>query len=312
MNIKKIVTSQRVRHAILKALSWIPDSVMLPLQYKILLHRWPDLKNPKRFTEWIQAYKMNYRNPLLPKCVDKYMVRDYVVVKGGDTSVLNTLYQVCNSASEIDFESLPDKFVIKTTNGGNGDEVLIVKDKSCLNVPSTIEMINSWMGKNYSSTSREWAYIEACKSPRIIVEEYLEQSGEADGLNDYKFFCFNGVCRFFKVDFNRFTEHQSNYYYPDGTFINVQEGKFHPNPDHSLPPAEEIASMIALAERLSSGLPFVRIDLYDVNHRIIFGEMTFYPMSGYGNFTPDEFDFEAGRFFAPFTEWEENVIGGGG
>lgn len=144
MNIKNIIRSQRVRHLLMKSCAWLPDRIMLPLQYYMLLHRWPDLKHPKRFTEWIQYYKMHYRNPDMLRCVDKYAVRSYVEEKGC-SRYLNELYQVCEDATEIDFDKLPQKFVIKTTNGGGGDNVLVVKDKDSLDIGATIQKVNSWL-----------------------------------------------------------------------------------------------------------------------------------------------------------------------
>ena len=130
MNIKKLVKSQAVRHTLLKMFSWLPDSVMLPFQYYLILHRKLNLKSPRRFSEKIQAYKAFYRNPEMLKCTDKYLVRDYVAQKLGNEKYLNTLYQVCDRAEDIDFELLPEKFVIKTTDGGSGDNVFICRDKS--------------------------------------------------------------------------------------------------------------------------------------------------------------------------------------
>ena len=300
MNIKKLVKSQRIRHAILRLGKYIPDSLMLRLQYRLLRGRWPDLKHPKRFTEWIQVYKMKYRNPVMLECVDKYAVRRYVAECIGE-QYLAKLYQVCKSADDVNFNDLPEKFVIKSTSGGSGDNVLLVKDKSCLDIKQTIRKVNSWLKKDYSDTSREWAYTEAARNPRIIVEEFLE-SDSPGGLDDYKFFCFNGKCRFFKVDFNRFINHQANYYWPGGDMIDVIEEKFRTDKSHRLQEPHILSNMMALAEKLSEGFPFVRVDMYNIGERIIFGELTFYPGSGYGYFTPDSFDYEFGKFFPDITK----------
>lgn len=297
MNIKDIVKSQRIRHLMMKSMNWVPDRIMLPFQYWLILHRWPNLAEPKRFTEWIQYYKMNYRNPILPKCVDKYSVRDYVREKLGSDRMLTTLYQVCKRAEEIDYDLLPKRFVIKTTNGGNGDNVLIVRDKNCILHQDTNNKINSWLKKNYSTTSREWAYSEASRDPKIIVEEYLEPKTGSE-LNDYKFFCFNGVCKFFKIDSGRFSEHKATYFSPSGELIEVTESKYSNDLELIDLSQTRLDEMISIAEKISRDLPFVRVDLYDLENRIVFGEMTFYPMSGYGYFTPDSFDYEVGRYFS--------------
>ncbi len=295
MNIKHLIRSQRIRHAIMRLGKYVPDALMLRLQYRLLRGRWPDLKSPKRFTEWIQVYKMKYRNPVMLECVDKYAVRNYVDECIGE-KYLTKLYQVCKNADELRFDDFPKKFVIKSTSGGSGDNVLIVKDGDSLDIKQTIKTVNSWLKKDYSDTSREWAYTEAASNPRIIVEECLE-SESPGGLDDYKFFCFNGKCKFFKVDFNRFVNHQANYYWPDGKLIDVVEEKFKPDSLHQLPEPRILSEMMALAEKLSDGFPFVRVDMYNIGERIIFGELTFYPGSGYGYFTPDSYDYEFGKFF---------------
>lgn len=315
MNIKSLVKSQRVRHLIMRTFKWVPDSVMLRLQYYILLRRWPNLKHPRRFTEWIQVYKMKYRNPDMLRCVDKFKVRKYVEEKGC-SDILNDLYQVCQRAEGIDFDSLPEKFIIKTTSGGSGDNVLIVTTKTSFNRETAVKKVNSWLNKNYSDTSREWAYSTAAKDPLIIVEKYLENSVGIANINegrsnymavnnittstelfDYKFFCFNGKCRYFKVDFNRFTHHQANYYNADGELINVIEDNYKPDSTRQFFTDEKRIEMITTAEKLASDFPFARVDLYNINGKVIFGELTFYPASGYTKFTPDEFDFEIGQFF---------------
>lgn len=296
MNIKKIVKSQKLRHRLMRLGAFLPDRVMLPLQYKILLKRWPNLQNPKRFTEWIQYYKMNYRNPVMLECVDKYSVRDFVGGIIGEENLVK-LYACCERAEDIDFTSLPDKFVIKSTSGGNGDNVLIVKDKKGFDIDKVIPCINKWLEKNYSDTSREWAYKKAAEKPRIIIEELIEDK-DGCGLDDYKFFCFNGVCKFFKIDFDRYVYHKANYYSPDGTpLASVREVPFESDFSHAPVDGEDLKQMIEKSEILSSGFPFVRVDFYCVDHKIYFGEMTFYPASGFAPFTPDSFDFEAGSYF---------------
>ena len=133
MNYKKIIKNQNTRFAILKALSWVPDSIMLPIQYRIKLGRRCDLRNPQRWTEKLQVYKMFYRNPVLHQCVDKYEVRKYVESKGCADNLVK-LYGVWDHASEIDFSKLPSSFVLKTTNGGGGEDVVLVRDKNNTNI----------------------------------------------------------------------------------------------------------------------------------------------------------------------------------
>lgn len=293
MNIKHIIKSQKLRHRLMRLGKFLPDSLMISLQYKILLGRWPNLKNPKRFTEWIQWYKIHYRDPKMLRCVDKYEVRGYIEEKGYG-KYLNELYQICDVAEEIDFYKLPQKFVIKTTSGGNGDNVLIVKDKSKLNIKETIETVNSWLFKNYSDTSREWAYSEAAKNPKIIVERFLE-NGES-GLDDYKFYCFNGKHRFLSIDKDRYGNHTRAYFNENGEFLSEVTGNYNRVKETPNLP-DNISELIETAEKLATDFPFVRVDLYNVNNKVIFGELTFYPASGYSPYHPDHFDLELGAYF---------------
>lgn len=296
MNIKSLFKSQRTRHFILKSLSWLPDKIMLPIQYWAVLKRWPNLKTPKRFTEWIQVYKMCYRNKIILQCVDKYEVRDFVSNRLDGNDYLNELYQICSQGEEIDFDSLPDKFVIKTTDGGNGDNVLIVRDKSKLNIPETINKINLWRNKKYYTVSREWAYTGA-KDSRIIVEKLLENPNDINGsIEDYKFLCFNGKFKYLWVDKGRFVDHRRGFWNQDLIFLDGIESD-HPTFRHPSPLPSNINDMINIAESLSHGFPFVRVDLYNLSGKIVFGEMTFYPWSGYVQFNPDSFDFMLGREF---------------
>lgn len=299
MNIKKIIPSQKIRHRIMRLGSFIPDSIMLRLQYWILLKRLPDLNNPTRFSEWTQVYKMRYRNPLMLDCVDKYAVREIVKGRIGK-EYLTKLYQVCKLPDELRFEKLPDSFVIKTTSGGNGDNVLIVRDKSKIDINEAKAKIKRWLSKNYSDTSREWAYAKVAKNPLIIVEEYLENNPK-DGLDDYKFLCYNGKFRYLWVDKGRYSIHRRGFWNENLEFIpNTKSDHLTFETDPGLP--SNIDEMIKVAEKLAEGFPFVRVDFYDVAGRIVFGEMTFYPWSGYIRFTPDSFDAELGAHFPEISD----------
>lgn len=296
MDIKRIIRNQTLRHNLLRMFSWIPDRIMLPLQYFLILHRWPNMNNPKRFTEKIQCYKAFYRDPKMLECVDKYNVREYVKRKLGTDYYLNTLFQVCNRAEEINFESLPNKFVIKTTDGGSGDNVLICRDKQKLNIELTIKKVNNWRNKKYYSVSREWAY-EGAKKSKIIVEKLLESPENSDGsIDDYKFFCYNGKFRYLWVDKNRFSNHRRGFWDENLNFLPGIESDY-PAIENEPKLPDNIQDMIVVAERLSKDFPFARIDLYNIQGNIIFGEITFYPASGYVQYNPDSFDYELGKYF---------------
>lgn len=280
---------------LIKRLYWIPDKYFLSMVYFIKYHRKLNLKNPQRFTEWMQWYKINDRNPIMLNCTDKYKVRQYVESKGLG-QYLNELYQVSRSAQDIDFKSLPEKFVIKTTDGGNGDNVFICRNKSLINKNEVISLINSWQNKHYELLTREWAYTGASDS-KVIVEKYLEDKSNLDGsIDDYKFLCFNGKFKVLWIDRGRYSNHRRGFWNEDLVFMNhitIDYPTFDIEP--SLPC--NIQEMVKVAEKLSEDFQFARVDLYNISGRIIFGEITFYPFGGFGNYNPDSFDFELGSYF---------------
>lgn len=289
--------TKQIKYSIFNFLRFIPDSIMLRAQYFVKLQRWCHIHTPLRFTEWIQWYKAYYRNVYMPSCTDKFLVRNFVAEQLQDDKYLNELYQVCENAEDIDWESLPQKFVIKTTDGGNGDNIYICNDKASMNIYDVVNLINSWRYKHYENLSREWAYSGAVSS-RIIVEKYLEDPNSSDGaIDDYKLLCFNGKFKFLWIDKNRYSSHKRGFWDAD---LNFLPDVFSDHPTFDAPPElpSNIYEMICLSEKLSSNFPFVRVDWYNINGNIIFGEITFYPWSGYVKFTPDSFDYELGKYFA--------------
>lgn len=293
MNYKAIIKSPEKRYAILRALSWIPDKSMIRLQYRIKQGFWPNLKNPKRFTEWLQWYKLNYRNPVMQQCVDKAEVRKYIENKGLQ-DILIPLIGIYDDVKDIKPEILPEKFVMKTTSGGGGLNVILCRDKSKLDFNQSFRNLNKWLTSKSTEGGREWAYL-GIKKPRVIIEELLEQPDGSD-LCDYKIMCFNGTPQIIVLDKDRYTNHHRNFYTAGWDYIDVISdhencGDIYPRPVH-------FDKMLDLAAKLSEDFPFVRVDLYNINGKIYFGELTFYPWSGYVKFSPDEFDFTLGKMFA--------------
>jgi hypothetical protein len=291
MDHKKLFRSQETRMKILKALSFIPDKPMVILQYLITMGRIPNLRNPRRYTEKLQWLKLYYRNPLMTQCCDKYQVRQYVKEKGYAT-LLTELYGSYMSPNEISFDQLPQKFIIKTTNGSGTN--IICNDKDKLNIKETINELNAFLNRPHISAGREWAYNNI--NNRIIIEELLEdRDNPYGGINDYKFICFNGKVYCIVVDVGRYTHHLRNFYTVDWKRLDIVSDHNNFEPDAKHP--EKLAEMIKIAEKLSEDFPAVRVDLYSVNNKLYFGELTFYPWSGYVQFTPDAFDFELGENF---------------
>ncbi len=294
INYKRLIKSRNLRIKILDILSFVPDSMMLKIQYRMKMGRKLDLKNPKRYTEKLQWYKINYHNLILKKCVDKYEVRSYVKEKGL-SEILVDCYGVFEDVSEIEWSKLPQKFIMKKTNGGGGINIFICKDKDSLNKEQIISLLRKWTVKNKEhSLGREWAY-DGLKS-RIIVDQYLENSENPEaGIYDYKILCFEGKVAYIVLDVDRYTNHKRNIYDADWNYIDVVTD--HETYGDRIRKPKCLEEMKHIAEKLSEDFPFVRVDLYLVNGKIYFGELTFYPWSGYVQFTPDEFDFELGNKF---------------
>lgn len=294
MDYKKILKTSAARKKVLDFMKFIPDFIMLPFQYKIKLGRKLDLKNPQRFTEKLQWYKMNYRNPIMHQCVDKYLAREYVKSKGFE-DILIPLIGHYKSVDEIVWEDLPNEFVMKTTHGGGGLNVLVCYDKQLLD-ESDIKRKFKFSSKPVASNTlgREWAYYGLI--PNIVVEKLLvNEKNPKAGVNDYKFFCYSGVPKYVVVDVDRYIGHKRNFY--DMNWKNLHIESDCPASDKKIDKPENFNDMVRIAAKLSEEFPFVRVDLYNCKGRVYFGELTFYPWSGYVQYKPDYFDFELGKDF---------------
>ncbi len=293
MDYKKIIKNPSTRYAILRAFKWIPDKIMLRIQYLIKQGYLPNIKNPKRFTEWIQWYKMNYHNPLMQKCVDKYEVRQYIKSKGL-SSILIPLIGIYDSVEEIDITSLPEKFVIKTTDGGGGLNVIICKNKNTFDFQKAFTKLRKWLREKSTMSGREWAYSGIIK-PRIIIEDLLEDPEHPNGIVDFKTLCYHGNPEYIVFDIDRYTDHKRNFYTTKWDYLPVASDHKNAGDNYSKP--KNLDQMIDICKQLSKDFPFVRVDLYNIKGQIYFGELTFYPWSGYVKFHPDTFDFELGKYF---------------
>ena len=292
MNYKKILRSQHLRLTILKFFNWIPDRLMLKIQYRIKMGRACNLNNPLRWTEKLQLYKMNYRNPVLPICVDKYRVREYVEKKGLG-HILVQLYAVWDNADEIDFKELPNSFVLKTNDGGGGLNVVLVNEKNNVNLEDIKMKFSQWQGQMSSNPGREWAYT-GIKDLKIIAEELLiNKENPKAGIEDFKILCFNGQPHYIIVDKDRYINHKRNFYTTSWERIDVTTD--HEQFDTEFPKPSNLDEMLKTASILSQDFPFVRVDLYNLDRKIYFGELTFYPWTGYVQFYPDSFDYELGN-----------------
>lgn len=292
MDYKKIIKNQELRINILRFTKIIPDKIMIKIQYKIATGRNLNLKRPQRFTEKLQWYKLYYRDNLMTKCADKYAVREYIEKKGYK-DILIPILGVYDNANEINFDKLPNKFVMKTTNGSHTN--LFCENKSKLNKEHAKDKLNKWLNRDTISPGREWAYHGI--KPKIICEEYLEKDNNND-LIDYKFFCFNGKVYCLYVIIERFLKSgiKLGIYDRDFKKLNCRREDISPIEKEIYKP-KNYEKMLRIAEDLAKDFPHVRVDLYNIDGKILFGELTFYDGSGYKGFIPDKFDYELGKQF---------------
>ena len=269
-----------------------PDKLYLQLLYRLKMERWPNLKNPQLFTEKLQWLKLYNRKPEYTTMVDKYAVKEYVAGIIGERYIIPTL-GVWDNPEDIDWDKLPDKFVLKTTHGGGGSGVVICKDKDTLNRQDAIEKLSLSMKQDIYARLREWPYKNVRK--RIIAEKYMEDKEFHSDLPDYKFFCFNGEPKVVLVASNRFTTHNFDYYDMQFHHLSITSTAGN-NSAVELSKPNHFEEMKELARKLSKGLPHARVDLYDTDKNIYFGEITFFDSSGFDNMSSDVVDMEWGSW----------------
>ena len=264
--------------------NYLPDKWAVSIKYRNHFYKKLDLKNPRTFNEKLQWLKLYDRKPEYTTMVDKYRAKEYVAAIIGDEYIIPTL-GVWKSFDEIDFDVLPNQFVLKC-NHGSGD-VVICRDKATFDVEAARKKLTAALQQDYYLVSREWPYRDVPR--RIIAEEYLEDSETGDA-RDYKFFCFNGEAKCFKVDLDRFSGRHANWYDLEGNLIPYGTLGAEPVTDREVKLPEALDTMIDLARKLSAGRPFLRVDFYYVNGKIYSGELTFFPASGLKPFTDMEWD----------------------
>ena len=233
----------------------------------------------------------------MQQCADKYQVRQYVQSKGLG-HILNDLYAVFQSPEEICLDTLPEKFVLKLSNGSSTN--LLVADKTKLNIEQVKKFFQDFGAQRASSAGREWVYRDSHSV--IVAEALLTDPDRPHGdLCDYKILCFDGKPEYVVYDTDRFAEHKRNIY--DTQWNDLHIASDCPCIDAQIPKPDTLEEMLDIAGKLSDGFPAARVDLYSVRGRIYFGEITFFPWSGYVNYDPDSFDFELGsKFKLPHRE----------
>ena len=274
----------------LKISHLLSDETLLRLIFRARLGYKLDLNNPKTFNEKIQWLKLYDRRSEYTTYVDKAAVKEFVSERIGKEYIIPQL-GVWNSFDEIDFDSLPNQFVLKSTH--DSGSTVICKDKRTFDIKRARKKLNYSMRSNFYYRAREWAYKNVV--PRIVAEEYIFSNKSSD-LPDYKFFCFGGSPEYIMLCQNRFSSEELTFDFYDKHWQHMDflRPPFHPNSKVLADKPENFEEMISLAKNLSMGIPFVRVDFYSVNNRVYFGEMTFYPGDGFEPFEPEIWDKKLG------------------
>ena len=268
---------------------WMSDERYLKQKYKKVFGKELDLENPQTFNEKLQWLKLYNRNPEYTKMVDKYEAKKYVASIIGEDYIIPTL-GVWDKFEDIDFDSLPNQFVLKTTHDSGG--VFICKDKNNFDYKAARNKLNSSLKRNFYLMGREWPY-KAVK-PRILAEVYMEDEVTKD-LRDYKFFCFNGVIKALYIATERQNKNEETKFdFFDANFNHLDVRNGHPNANILPSKPECFEKMKDLAVILSKGVPHLRVDFYEKNGNVYFGEFTFFHMCGFGPFDPECFDKKFG------------------
>ena len=259
-----------------------PDEKYLKRKFKAFLGYELNLKNPQTFSEKLQWLKLYDRNPLYTTLVDKYAVKKWAADTIGQQYIIPTL-GVWNSFDEIDFDKLPNQFVLKTTHDSGG--VAICRDKTHFDKQAACKKLTRSLKHNYYYSGREWPYKNV--PHKIIAEAFIGNNTQKD-ITDYKFFCFNAQPAYCQVITDRTTQEKVDFFdmqWQHQPFTGLQKpfphAKIHPSRPACFDQMKQACALLA------KNIPFARVDFYEVNQKMYFGEITFFPASGFGTFTPD-------------------------
>lgn len=276
-----------LKNIYINSLKFLSDDLYIKLEYKIKTKKSIDLVNPVSFNEKINWLKINNRTNLITKCADKYKVRDYVTKEVGE-EILIPLLWVGTEPKKIPFKKLPKSFVIKTNHACATN--IIVKDKALINEDRIIKELTKFLKIDYWFSGRQWAYKNIER--KIIIEEYI---GDINAIpKDYKFFVFNGKAKFVEIDYDRYIKHKRDFYNMKWEKMPLEFS--YPNSNYTEKKPLVLEKAKEYAERLGKNFPFSRVDLYIIEDKIYFGEITFYPEGGYGKFYPENLDIKYGGY----------------
>jgi hypothetical protein len=268
--------------------NFLPDELFLKMVFQVETGYKLNLNNPLTYNEKLQWIKLYDRKPEYTMYVDKFAVRDYIRKTIGEEYLI-PLINVYYSVSDIDWDSLPNRFILKCTHGSGCN--IICRDKSTLDIEQSKKNLNQWMKKKWYWFGREWSYKDI--KPRIICEQFIEAE---DGKSpvDYKFMCFNGEPKLIQVHHDRFGAHTNDFYNANWNKTDICQGV--PNSDRIVPRPDTYNEMFLIAKVLSRDMAYARIDLYEVCGKVYFGEITLYPTSGFTAFKCFEDDVELGSW----------------
>lgn len=269
----------------------MPDEEYIKRMFRAKMGYECNLISPQTYNEKLQWLKLYDRKPIYSKMVDKYEAKKYVESIIGKDYIIPTI-KVWDSVEDINFDQLPDSFVLKCTH--NSHCLVICRNKEELNIPKTKRVLNKGLKENYFYRFREWPYKNV--KPRIICEEYLENKDIGE-LADYKVFTFNGVAKMMFIASDRQNQNiETKFDFYDRDFNHLPFTNGHPNADIPPQKPKELEKMFLFAEILSKDIPHLRVDFYETNGRIYFGELTFFHWSGFTPFKPEEWDHILGSW----------------
>ena len=282
-------------------LGFLPDKMYLSLRYRCKMGRWINWKDPKTFTEKLQWLKVNDYKPEYTKMVDKLAAKDYVAQRIGEQYIIPTL-GIWDSVENIDWDSLPNQFVLKTTHGGGGCGVVVCSDKTHFDKAKAIKKLQTSMHSNAGKIYREKPYLNVPR--KIIAEKFMAErkaieNAKISDLPDYKFFCFNGEPHYCQVIRDRHGKETIDFY--DMEWNHMPFVGLNPVAKNGVEPVAKplfLEAMKDICRKLSKDMKFARIDLYVIDDKIYFGEITLYPASGIGIFYPNKWNIELGNLIS--------------
>ncbi len=290
MTFIKKMFGREIQNTIVCALKFVPDEVYLKIIYRIKVGKKLDLTNPKTYTEKLQWLKLYDRKPVYTTMVDKYAAKQYIASIVGEEYVIPTL-GVWEDFDSIDFNTLPDKFVLKCTHDSGG--LVMCTNKALLDIDNARSKIEKSLKTNFYWVGREWPYKNV--KPQIIAEKYMTSEDE-ECLTDYKFFCFNGEPRIIYVSKDKSANPTTDFFDDNGHILPIRMRD--PNSDNPPKLPKQFDDMKRIARKLSKGMRHLRVDFYIVDEKIYVGELTFYHNGGFSEVKPEEWNYKMGSMIS--------------